>query len=416
MKRILKNILTLILCAVIALSLFGCEYVRETFGNLLNTKETAEMEAYPAQTDVPKNYIYSEDEIIQKISELVTKQEKAIIEADKELMAETINPADSWLTMESKHLVADQKVFPAQNYQRSVSEVRKMGEFYIGTVEQNFTFQGLPKESSEQRYFMFDGQNAYDMGTVLEKAMWGRVFAAFPEGYYDFAESLGISINSFVDKLSERWKMNFDEPISLKIYADKYVFLYSIKLSMPDWAGGWYERGESIKTYIYDTSQERYEYMVRHESTHMMLAAATNDNAAYWMQEGFATIMPDYIAKGKLAINRSDVLKEAISQDSLPTVKEHTATNIETLTDMFEVRLYYGFSSAMVLYLLEKTDTATLLKLFNELETYPYISLTMGEKVFDTQAITEKCFKKATGKAFDDFYSGFDDWLKEKLS
>ena len=83
---------------------------------------------------------------------------------------------------------------------------------------------------------------------------------------------------------------------------------------------------------------------------------------------------------------------------------------------MFEVRLYYGFSSAMVMYLIEKTDDATLLKLFDELKTYPYISLTMGEKVYDTEVITEKCIKKATGMAFEQFYEGFDAWLRAKIS
>ena len=106
--------------------------------------------------------------------------------------------------------------------------------------------------------------------------------------------------------------MDFNDPVSIKIYGDKDTFLYSVKLSMPDWAGGWYERGESIKTYLYESTKERYEYLVRHEATHMMLTAATNDNASYWMQEGFATTLPGYVTAGKLEINRVDTVKGSV--------------------------------------------------------------------------------------------------------
>jgi hypothetical protein len=254
------------------------------------------------------------------------------------------------------------------------------------------------------------------VGTVLEKAMWGTVFAAFPNGEYSLAESLSEVINSYVASVNTMWNEDFSDPISIKIYEQKDDFLYSIKLSLPDWAGGWYESGESIKTYLYDASPGRYEYLMRHEATHMMLSAVTNDNASYWMQEGFATTLPALVAEGKLEINRGSVVKEAIELGRLPTVREHVETNHETITDMFDVRLYYGYSSAMAVYLLEKMDSTTLSRLFYELETYPYISLTMSEKTFDTQVITEKCFKKVTGKTFDEYFEGFDSWVRAKLS
>jgi hypothetical protein len=70
----------------------------------------------------------------------------------------------------------------------------------------------------------------------------------------------------------------------------------------------------------------------------------------------------------------------------------------------------------MVVYLLERTDDATLIKLFDELRTYPYISLTLSEKALDAEAMTEKCIKKATGRTMEAFYSGFEEWLRAKLS
>ena len=417
MKYKLK-IFELVLCMALAFSLFGCTYFSSDSGKELkpqgenkNMHETESSNKHQ-KTDV----LYSEEVIIKKISELVAVQETAIITIDEELMIETINPADAWLKLEAKHLVADQRVFPVQDYSRTIYEVKKEGSYYLGIVNQSFIFQGDQKESTENRYFMFENGKVYDMGTALEKAMWDNVFAAFPDGEYEFARNLSDVASSYVASLNSMWNMEYISSVSIKIYEDKNTFLYNTKLSMPDWAGGWYESGESIKTYLYETTPETYEYLVRHEATHMLLAAATNDNAAYWMQEGFATTMPEYVTMGKLVINRKSTIKEALDAGKLPSVSEHVNTNIETLTNIFDVRLYYGYSSAMVVYLLEKTDDATLLRLFDELETYPYISLTMGEKVFDTQVITEKCFKKAMGKSFEDFYSGFNSWIITKLS
>ena len=303
------------------------------------------------QASPTPEYVFSEQEIIEQIIELVGTQEAAIRTADSDLMAATIDPVDSWLMLESRHLVANQKVSPVTNYTRSVSDISYAGYYYLGTLEQHFTFEGDERSSSELRYFIFQDGKAYDAGTALEKASSGQVFISFPDGEYEFAMKLADAANDHVAKVNDMWSMDFSDTISIKVYGSKEVFLYSAKLSMPDWVGGWYERGESIKTYLYDAPVERYQYLMRHEATHMMLADATNDNAAYWMQEGFATTMPEYATKGKLAINRESIVKQAMESGRLPTLAEHTAANLESMNADFDVQLYYGFSSAMVVYL-----------------------------------------------------------------
>ena len=380
-------------------------------GSQSETQTVQVLEASPAP-----EYVYSEQEIIEAIAELVKTQETAIQTADPELMEQTINPMDSWLILESRHLAADQKVSPVADYTRTVSDISYAGFYYLGTLKQSFTYSGAERSSSELRYFIFQDGRAYDAGTALDKASSGQVFISFPDGEYDFAMKLADATNEYVSKVNDMWSMDFSDIISIKIYGSKEVFLYSAKLSMPDWVGGWYERGESIKTYLYDTSLERYQYLMRHEATHMMLADATNDNAAYWMQEGFATTMPQYVDTGALAINRESTVRQAMEAGKLPTIAEHTAANLESMNVDFDVQLYYGYSSAMVVYMLERTDDATLRELFEELRTYPYISLTLSEKAMDAEAITEKCIKKATGRTLEEFYAGFDEWLAAKLS
>ena len=65
--------------------------------------------------------------------------------ADSSLMAETINPVDSWLITEASHLAADQKLWPVSQYTRTVTDIINEGYYYSGTVTQNFVFQGIEK-------------------------------------------------------------------------------------------------------------------------------------------------------------------------------------------------------------------------------------------------------------------------------
>ena len=210
-------------------------------------------------------------------------------------MGETINPADKFLKTEAMHLVADQKIVPVSEYERTITDIIKQGNYYTGTLTQSFIFEGDKRGSQELRLFKFENGKAYDMGTVLEKVKRGSISAMYPEGEKELATGLCDTANEYISALSGMWGTNYKDPVSIKIYGEKKVFLYSVKLSMPDWAGGWYELGESIKTYSFDASLSRYENLVRHEATHMLLADVTGDNAPYWMQEGFATTMPDYV-------------------------------------------------------------------------------------------------------------------------
>ncbi len=428
MSKRVKKAALLFMAAILIFSFFGCSAivppqtsaVQETQDTAADISAGTETQALKSESSeavmTEKPAVYSQEDIFTAIENLVESQKMAIVTGDSELIEQTINPVDSFLKAEARHLAADQQVFPVSNYSRTVSDLYKEGAYYYGTLEQSFIYQGEDKKSSELRIYMFEDGVAYDMGTVLQKEMWGNIFIAFPEGEYALAENLCETTSRYVEAVNALWGQDFSQSISIKIYDDKDVFLNSIKLSLPDWAGGWYENGESIKTYIYDAAPGRYEYLMRHEATHMMLSYATNDNAAYWMQEGFATTLPTFIADGRLEINRKDVLEEAFSQGVLPTVKQHVNTNIEELTDMFDVRLYYGYSSAMAVYMMQKMDQPTLKRLFYELKTYPYIALTMSEKAFDTQTITEKCFKKATGSKFYDYFDGFENWLNSALS
>ena len=211
--NILKRLSAIFMAVVFAAALFGCKATSPLPSSTSDTqtKEAAQGQA-AAASQTQEAGSYTEEEITEKIAELVARQETAIITADTELMEETINPADAWLRLEARHLAADQKVWPVSDYKRTVSDITKQGAYYVGTVTQSFVFQGEKKESREQRYFMLEDGAAYDMGTALEKAKAGIVFIAFPEGNYDFAKSLGDTVSGYVAAVNQMWDKNFRDP------------------------------------------------------------------------------------------------------------------------------------------------------------------------------------------------------------
>ena len=77
--------------------------------------------------------------------------------------------------------------------------------------------------------------------------------------------------------------------VVIKIYPEHTPFLYSIKPSLPTWVAGWDEAGESIKFYAPRDDAHLRAGVLLHETTHHMLSGLSNDNAAYWLQEGLAS-------------------------------------------------------------------------------------------------------------------------------
>lgn len=78
--------------------------------------------------------------------------------------------------------------------------------------------------------------------------------------------------------------------VEVKLYDQGNLFRQSVKPSLPTWAIGWHEAGESIKLVCDSLSCHTGELMrgIVHELTHQCLSELTGDNAAYWLQEGAA--------------------------------------------------------------------------------------------------------------------------------
>ena len=239
MRNYIK-IIAVILCLAVLVPFSGCEknesiketeltftaapaeeaVTSETETSIQETQEPAQAPTAAAQKK------YSEEEITEAIVALVKMQETAVRTADDKLMGETINPADKFLKTEAMHLVADQKITPVSEYERTISEITKQGGFYVGTLTQSFVYEGEKRGSREMRSFKFEDGRAYDMGTVLEKVKRGSVTAMYPEGEKELASGLCDTANEYISALGTMWGTNYKEPVSIKMYGDKNVHFY----------------------------------------------------------------------------------------------------------------------------------------------------------------------------------------------
>ena len=76
--------------------------------------------------------------------------------------------------------------------------------------------------------------------------------------------------------------------VEIKLYHQPEVFRQSVKPSLPMWAGGWHESRQAIKFIGGIIEDSALSQGIVHELTHQMVSELTNDNAAYWLQEGMA--------------------------------------------------------------------------------------------------------------------------------
>jgi hypothetical protein len=349
------------------------------------------------------------------IAALVARQQAAMAACDADAMLETVTPGDAWYRTETANLVLDQRTAPVDNYTLTVLDVRETGDsVWEATLEQKYIADGERRSCrSVHRYGLIDGQ-LYDLGLACEQAQYGEVTVYYPGGYDEMARGIARTINDYLDGLSAEWGYTPQSGIAVKLYDDHEVFLQSIKLTLPGWVGGWHENGEAIKIYAVLRNAEPYESMMRHEATHTALSELTGDNAAYWMQEGFAVLLEDS-GTGALdapSVRDMNALIELYGRGRLPALADHLSANPERLTDPLDVRGYYAYSNAMVVWLLLRCGRDRIPSLFDALKEFETIPGVAAAKIEPLNERTAAALRKAAGVEFGE---EFEKWLVEQI-
>jgi hypothetical protein len=201
--------------------------------------------------------------------------------------------------------------------------------------------------------------------------------------FLDQAErSLGIL--SHVSELMAHKYLWRPRNIEVKLYRDPEVFRQSVKLSLPTWAGGWNEAKQSIKLIIGETDVASLTHGLAHEYTHQLLSDMTNDNAAYWLQEGAAMFYEALVSKER-------PFKD---ENFHPyTIEQLERLNLEQLPDEAASQ-YYVSCFIRFKELVHQYGEKRIAKAFRELRQYPYIDEDSAMKQQETNERTDHVFQK----------------------
>jgi hypothetical protein len=351
----------------------------------------------------------------EPIDALVSAQQDAIRAADVDAALGTVNPDDAWYRTEMANLVRDQAVAPVEDYTRTVKNIRQIDDAtWEATLTQRYTAGGESRSSQCVHRFIAIGNRIYDAGPAFPQYRDGKVTVYHTADTREMARELSAAVNVYLAELEAAWGFMPKEGLHIKLYDDHEVFLQSIKLTLPAWVGGWHESGESIKLFAAMRRADAYAPMLRHETTHMALSELTGDNAAYWMHEGFATLLEQTgtAALTSPYIADMDALEGLYRQKRLPDITDHLSANPELLSDSLDVRGYYAYSCAMVVWLLDERSPDILKPVFEALRACDMIPGTAAEKI---EALNERTAAALRSAAQIEFGEDFEDWLEQKI-
>ena len=104
-----------------------------------------------------------------------------------------------------------------------------------------------------------------------------------------------------VDGFHEKYSWVPAEAVEVKLYHEPELFRQMVKPSLPEWAAGWNEAGQSIKfvgALRMDDWEGSFASGLVHEVTHKMVSERTGDNAAVLAAGRGCGVLPDPAAPG----------------------------------------------------------------------------------------------------------------------
>jgi len=343
----------------------------------------------------------------------IDAREQAIKSGDIEAYMQTVNADNYYLYNEEFNLISSLDAGELSSISVTASPVRNEEDAAVYKITQQYEYRGQDYRCSYNAHFIKDSGRLVYNGMESEMLSSGSAQVHYPDGYRDSAKGYASAVKYYLEKLNEVYAYSPDPEICIRIFDDHDVFLQSVKFDLPKWVGGWHEYGESVKIFVPGQHTAVYPEMIYHECSHRFLSEITNDNASYWMQEGFATLMETAIPTGLANIeflynNDIEGLKAA---ESLWKFGDFVEVNLEELSDPVQVTGYYSLSALCVEHIMDIMGIEDFLAVMSRMKENPQIHKTASEKIGVTNDLTIACISKRLGMAENDFYSLMDEFI-----
>ncbi|UWE03952.1 hypothetical protein [Laceyella sacchari] len=182
--------------------------------------------------------------------------------------------------------------------------------------------------------------------------------------------------------------------IEVKLYHRPEVFRQFVKPSLPEWAGGWHEANQAIK-FIGGWGELRLLAAgLVHELTHQMVSELSNDNAAYWLQEGAAMYYEAHLLPRLMVGHETNRLKRRMSLAELERAKLEKLPSDQA--EQYYLSAYLAYKS-----LAERWGDRALGAVLRELGKYPYLDLDSSEKQPTLNQRTRNAWMRVFGRSIE---------------
>lgn len=333
------------------------------------------------------------EEDAKLIYQMIMLRVKAVNQGDSSLFLSTIHPKYKTFYEEEKRWFEDAKqVIQPGTFQLKIKKIEREGtDQLLVKVEQSYQLKSKKRTESVVLPTIWERTN---QGWRLTGLKWYSMKKGMLTVYYSHP-NLKKAAQFTLDTIEEAllalrkrygWRASH---IEVKLYHLSEVFRQSVKPSLPTWAAGWHEAKQSIKFVV--LQQDSIDWLKKglvHELTHQMISELSNDNAAYWLQEGAAMYYEKHLFE-----NRVDKKLE-LPKPSLMSLKELESTQLEHLP-ADEATRYYLSSYYWFKQMIEVNNGETHMKeVLNYLKRFPYIDQDSEKKLALTNQRTREAMRQ----------------------
>ena len=239
------------------------------------------------------------------VEEMLQRKIEAVETGNLQLYLQQLDP-QAWhptYAKEQENWFGDIQAQGIKGLQMSVGKMVADVGFAYGEMTLAYTYQGQQKSCVLPMRFRLeqtdDGYIAYDCGydfLLMENDRLAIYYAGENEA---LVAKLFENAQGQIDRVCAIFE-TMPSKLIVNFYPQREQMLFSVKASIPDWAGGWTEAEESVKMYAYGSNavseaiiEEYYLVTIAHETVHLVVFDLSGGNASFWLQEGLAGLFED---------------------------------------------------------------------------------------------------------------------------
>mgnify|MGYP001163256855 FL=1 len=334
------------------------------------------------------------------VRQAVKEKEMAVNQKDRDRFLKLLNPSRKQYIQEQKRWFDDAvRYIDPGSFRLEVLQITPGKEHQVHVwVEQSYKKEGQRYAVKYPLLFQETASGWKDSDVPFYYLSQDEVVVCYTDRHLLDPAAVASDAATRAIRLFER-KFNWQpqERIVVKLYDDPELFRQSVKLSLPDWAAGWYEAGQSIK-FIGDPkfSEEVLASGIVHEVTHQMVSELSGDNAAYWLQEGAAEYYQAHLLPG---LKGGELAHQDVKREW--TLKELEEKNLERLSGE-EARQYYAQSYAWFRDLIKKHGEEKIGEVIALLAMQPAIDRDHTDKLSETNERTRVALQRVLGDFLDE--------------